>query len=365
MDRRKFLHSLNAISVSAALPAIALASESRLPRESLGVVLEGKTPSSSTNETSAQSTPRIALVSVGGFGSQIAEKLLGDMLAITLRRVIVIDTDSVQMRGNGADINILIGNGKAPPKSIRAVQRLMEAALPQIQEAVAGMDFVVLAVGMGGVSGTSIAPVVARLLSEREIATLAFVTQPSATEGQDQRQRAEVGMRELRKHVRNVVLFSDDGTPSNSAITEVAANHRNAISTAIELCRSITNSLSPDAYVGIDLEDIANLILDHGGDCAFGYGVGDISGAIKAIQQAIDHPPLGHRRLEQASAILVAIEYRSGQSNQFTLRMCKEIMTTVRAQISPEAWLLCCATLRPTLDENCIISILASGIGKG
>jgi cell division GTPase FtsZ len=131
----------------------------------------------------------------------------------------------------------------------------------------------------------------------------------------------------------------------------------------IQLCRCVTNSVAAEDFdVRVEFEDFRHFILDKGGRYAFGFGTArGVNGAKAATDLAVSHPHLGHGRLQQAAAALVAIEAPPN-----ALREARDIMLQVRRYLPANSDILySCVSTNPVDGVNgdaFRVSILASGI---
>lgn len=307
--------------------------------------------------------PKIGLVAVG----TISHAILGELAwrLPSLHRTMAIHTDANALRRIKADCKLWVSDGRAPPLTPQAAQLLAQTLMPDMAEAVAGLDMVLLVAGMGGPAGTGIAPVIAQVLREQKILTLAFTTLPFNFEGNRRHQNAQIGLQELGAQVNALlpVQNSDlERVVEENASLESVMNH--APLAFIQLCRSITNSvLVEHSNVCIDFEDLRHLILGQTGDCAFGFGAASgVNAADAAVQQAIHHVFLGQSRLQRASAVLVAIE---ATPDALSLRDVRSIMLSVGQQL-PSAPPVIYSTVSATPEDghDFRVSILASGIQR-
>lgn len=350
MYRRQFLQALNAMGVSSVLPASAFYAEG----------LSAITPTNAVGVTnSGWDIPKVGVVAVGGSGCAILSDLIGHLPCLGLS--IAIDTHVSALQRVKADRKILVGDGKALPLNPRTARLLALSCMPEIASAVAGLDMVFLVAGMGGAAGSGIAPIVVQMLREQDILTLAFATLPSNFESRLRQQNAQTGIRELRLHANALLPFSNgnigridgENTSFNSASIHAAMAFK-------QLWQGILNPIFRPGYVNIDFEDLKHLILSHDGDCAFGFGsASGMDGAAVAAQHAVEHPMLGRNRLQQASAILVAVRAPPGV---LMLHDSKNAMKSIRKQFSHDPWIIYGSYYEGTPDNEITVSILASGI---
>ena len=125
---------------------------------------------------------------------------------------------------------------------------------------------VIIIAGLGGGTGTSAAPVVARIAREKEVAlTVGIVTIPFQFEGTERIQMALAGIEEMRKHVDALFVIN------NEHLTEIDndLNPSNAFLKTDEALTTVISSLycliTPiDRRVCMDFNDV-NYTLRKGG----------------------------------------------------------------------------------------------------
>ena len=350
MYRRQFLQTLNAMGASIVLPASAFYAEGP------SVI----TPANAVEAAnSSWDIPKVGVVAVGGLGCAILSDLTGRLPYLGL--AIATDTDVSALQRVKADRKIFVGNGKAPPLNPHTARLLALSSMPEIANAVAGLDMVLLVAGMGGAAGSGIAPIVAQMLRELDIPTLAFAPLPSNFESQQRWQNAQTGIRDLRLHVNALLPFSNGNIkPVAGENTSFTSASSQAALGFDQLWQGILNPVCRPSLVNIDFEDLKHLILSHEGDCAFGFGSAcGVDGAAVAALHAIDHPMLGRSRLQQASAILVAVR---APPEVLMLRDSINAMRSIRNQLSHDPWIFYGTYYEGTPDDAITVSVLASGI---
>lgn len=356
MHRRQVLQIINAMGASVVLPASAFYDESA------SVITSTTTQTLDRPEEAADTgwdIPKVGVVAVGGLGSAVLSDLAGRIPY--LNRSIAIDTDAGALHRVQADRKILVGDGNALPLNHQAAQRIAQSSIREIANSVAGLDMVLLVAGMGGAAGTGIAPVVAQMLRERKILTVAFATLPFNSESLQRKLMARTGIRALRVHANALLPFANGNTAQVAGADALFTSVPNQAALAFnQLCRGILNPACRPSLVNIDFEDLRHIILSHEGDCAFGFGsASGFNGAEAAAFNAIDHPLLGQNRLQRASAALIAV----GASRQvLMLRDSVIALRNVRKHLSPDAWIIYGTAYDDTLGDEITVSVLASGI---
>lgn len=352
MHRRQFMHTLNAMGAGIALPAWAFHGENAY----------ATTPTSAVEVAGGdQAIPKIGVVAVGGQGCAILNDLAGRLPYLGLS--FAIDTDVASLLRVKAERKVLVGDGNTLPLNSHAARRLAQSSFPEIADAVAGLDMVLLVTGMGGAAGSSIAPLVAQMLRGQDILTLAFAILPPGFESQPRQQNAQIGIHELGVHVNALVPFFHGDRVRTVAELASSASVSSSSQAALvfeQLWRGILKPVCQPGWINIDFEDLRHILLNHQGDCAFGFGsASGVDSATAAAFQALEHPLLGRSRLQRASGLLVTVR-ASRQVLQSAGRMAA--IRSIRKQLSQDAWFLYGAYQDDTVDSKLMVSILATGI---
>lgn len=361
MDRRFFIHTLKAFVACSVLAdwELAVAKQSLKTPMPLARSVE---PTHFTETTHGPAdTLKIGVIAVGGIGRSI----LGDVASQLpcLSRTIAINTDAAALQQVRAHQKIRVGNFSLPSHDPELARFHALSAIPEITDAVAGLDMVLLVAGMVGGAGTGISPVVAHVLREQDILTLGFAISPFDFEGEQRQKTAQLGVRALGSLVHGLTPIRNSDIEAafdeNALFQSVMAQAPLAF---IQLCRSIANSVSrPDCITAIDFEDLRHLVLGWPGHCAFGFGsASGAQGALVATDLAINHPFLGLSRLQRASAALVAIEV---PPDGLFLREARDIMSQVRLHLPHDSDILYSSVPTQRREGHEFrVSILASGI---
>ena len=179
---------------------------------------------------------------------------------------------------------------------------------------------VIIIAGMGGGTGTYVAPAVARIAREKEVTlTVGIVTIPFLFEGIDRIQMAHAGINELSKYVD--ALFVID----NQRLTEIYndLDQSNAFAKSDETlsttARSLCDLITVKNKICLDFNDV-NYTLRKGGNAFIvsGFGWGE-SRVTKALQNALESPLLKGSDVFSSQKILMNFYYNS--DSEFPLLM--------------------------------------------
>ena len=178
----------------------------------------------------------------------------------------------------------------------------------------------IIIAGLGGETGTEVAPVVARIAREKEVTlTVGIVTIPFQFEGTNKILKALDGIEEMRKYVD--ALFIID----NQYLTEIYndldqsnafAKSNETLSTTV---RSLCDLITVKNKICLDFNDV-NYTLRKGGNAFIvsGFGWGE-SRVTKALQNALESPLLKGCDVFSSQKILMNFYYNS--DSEFPLLM--------------------------------------------
>ena len=157
----------------------------------------------------AELKTEIAVIGCGGGGSNTISRMMEE--GIHGAKLIAINTDAQHLIRTHADQRILVGRQRTRGLGAGSIPQIgEEAALENEQEiraVVSGCDMVFITVGLGGGTGTGVAPVVSKAAKEEGALTIAVVTLPFAAEGAIRMENAEAGLERLRDVADTVICL--------------------------------------------------------------------------------------------------------------------------------------------------------------
>ena len=353
MDRRTFIQSLPCLGATTALPVFSSAGGIR-PTARL------EAPTTPTKSKSV-SEPRIGVIAVGGAGGTILSELYGKLPYLS--HSTAIDIDSVALQRVAADRRILIGAATVRPSDAHATSKLANDARAQIADVVADLDIVFIVAGMGGTAGTTISPMVAEVLREKQVITIAAAFMPFNSEGPRRHRISDAGILGLGSTTNATFEISCELLCSCARQQAVSPSPATTIFERLYL--GVTAPVAePDFLVGLDSESLRECMSNEG---YAAIGIGSASGrnaAEAATRKAIAFRSLNEWNLRCASHIWALIE---GAPELLRLRDVAEVMHLIRDSIStglPDPIFFFGAIRNKTLDDDFRVTILASGIPR-
>src|ERR1700761_716546 len=218
---------------------------------------------------------------------------------------------------------------------------------------------VFITAGMGGGTGTGAAPVIARAVRELGILTVGVVTKPFAFEGDNRMRMAERGILELQQHVHTLIVIP------NQNLFRVA-NDRTTFAQAFAMAdevlhsgvRGVTDLIVMPGLINLDFADIRTVMSEMGKAM---MGTGEASGeerAARAADAAISNPLLDEVSLKGARSMLINIT----AGMDLSLHEVDEVVNRVRAEVDPDANVICGSTFDQAMDGRIRVSVVATGM---
>jgi cell division protein FtsZ len=305
----------------------------------------------------------IKVVGVGGAGGNA----INTMIDAGLQSVefIAINTDAQALEFNKAANRIQIGRsltrglgaGANPDIGRQAVEEDRDSVLQAIQ----GADMVFVTAGMGGGTGTGAAPIVAEIARDLGILTVGIVTKPFSFEGRKREEKAELGLRELKKNVDTLIVIPNQRL---LAVVEETTTFEQAFKMAdnvlLQATKGISDIIENTGYVNVDFADVRTVMATHG-EALMGNGTAHgENGAVEAARRAISSPLLEGVSIAGARGVLVNI---TGPSD-LTLSQVDNAMTVVEDEVGEGALVIFGMVIDKELREEISVTVIATGFNS-
>ncbi len=238
-------------------------------------------------------TPRIAVVGVGGQGSNLVNRLFS--YGIKSADTIAVNTDIGHLNMIKANKKILIGkditNGLGAGGFPEVAAKCADVSRGEIEQALEGYNLVFVAAGMGGGTGTGAAPIVSRVARELGATVVATVTYPFSLE-RSRRLKADWGLEQLNKEADCTIVVENDKLLSyvpNLPIEKAFEVVDNVTGNAV---KGIADCITLPSLINLDFADLKNVVRNTGtAVISLGYGRGS-DRVEQAIRSTRTHPLL-------------------------------------------------------------------------
>ncbi len=294
----------------------------------------------------------VRLIGLGNAGVHLADRVAMSGLAGV--EVIAMNTDSQSLVSSicqrkvalGEKATRGLGSGGDPDVGAQAAEESMD----EIRAAVDGAGLVFLCAGLGGGTGSGIAPLVAEAAREAGAIVMVIVTSPFSFEGRRRSAQAASSLAALSRLANVIVHFENDRMSElaspRSGIGETFAASDALLSACVS---SLVGILRGGGPMPVGLSDLLSAL--GGGSAAGAFGRGEGTGdnrAHDALARALKSPLLDRGRLlDESHSVVVHI---SGPSS-LTFAEVSAIMQELGKHIGENARLfLGVATQAGTAD---------------
>ncbi len=303
---------------------------------------------------------KIKVIGVGGSGCNAVNTMISARLAGV--EFIAANTDLQALGTSKAQVKLQLGARLTKGLGAGSNPEIgREAALEdedKIRDVLTGADMVFITAGMGGGTGTGAAPIIAGVACDLRVLTVAVVTKPFTFEGFKRMQRAEEGLKELKKHVDTLIVIPnqrllnvvDKATPLIEAFKVADDVLRQAV-------QGISDLITVPGLVNVDFADVQT-IMSHMGRAVMGMGISrGTNRAVEAAQKAISSPLLEDGSIEGARGVLLNIS--GGPS--LSLHEVTEASSIIQSAADPEANIIFGSVISDKLANDVIVTVIATG----
>jgi len=231
----------------------------------------------------------------------------------------------------------------------------------EIAEILSGSDMIFITAGMGGGTGTGAAPIVAEVAREMGILTVAIVTRPFPFEGKKRSAVAEQGIQQLSQTVDSLITIPNekllDVLGKEATLLEAFKAANDVLLGAV---KGIADLIMHPGMINVDFADVKSVMSEMGmAMMGTGFATG-VDRAREAAESAIRSPLLEDVNLQGARGILVNIT--AGEN--LSLGEFSEVGDTVEEFASDDATVVVGTVIDPTLDDEILVTVVATGLGS-
>ncbi len=317
-------------------------------------------PEEEEPEVSASSgIPKIRVIGVGGAGNNAVNSMIEAHIGTA--EYIAVNTDAQILYRNLAPKKIQIGikrtkglgAGADPEVGREAAEESREA----LSRAIEGTDLLFIAAGMGGGTGTGAAPVIAKLAKDKNILTVAIVTEPFAFEGRKKMDCALKGIANLRRNVDTLIVIPNQKILS-VADRDMPAKEAFAIADSVlrQGIRGIADLIVTPGLINCDFADVCT-ILKGKGLAHMGVGVAKGKDRIREALRFAVHSPLLDTTIQGAHGIIVNIV----GGNDLSLAEINDAMDSLYKVVDYNATIIHGVCIDPRIQEEVEITVIATG----
>lgn len=326
-------------------------------KKKMVVVMEEYTEfASESNENETFGIPKITIVGCGGAGNNNVTRL--HKIGIKNAETIAINTDWIDLENTNADKKILIGKritgGRGTGGDPKVAKRCFESSRKVVEDILNGSLLTFVTAGMGGGTGTGIAPLVAEIAKDQGAIVIAIVTTPFNVE-KERKLRAQDGIEELRHFANSVILLD------NNKLLAVAGNQPIELAFSImdqliaEIIKGITESVTEPSLINLDFADL-KAIMSKGGISTMIYGEGSYKEPGEVVARALNNPLLD---INYRGATGAFIHITSGE--KLSLKCAQEITEHIVKELDTNANVIFGARVDPAYGDQVKLMSVITG----
>ncbi len=326
------------------------------PLESALQGADESSPNTSCETEYQMQKPEIKVAGIGGGGNNTVDRIVSE--GVEEVEKIAINTDHTHLKRVEADKKIPVGKeitgGRGAGGSIEVGKRAAENSRQKFREAFRGSDFVFIACGLGGGTGTGGAPIAAEVAKEEGAVVTGVATMPFKVEQREE--TAKKGLEELRKHADSVIVID------NNRLYDMAAKlpMRYAFTMADEVLTStlkgITETIMVPSLINLDFADV-KAIMETGSIMLVGTGEAEGDNrAEESVKQALACPLLGDIDYSSADGVIMHVA-----GADVSISEANQIGNVVKEHVNPQAQRILGARIDRSLGETLQTILLISG----
>ena len=301
--------------------------------------------------------PRILVCGCGGSGNNTMNRIthIGVEGAIT----VAINKDKQHLDNTRAMQKLLVGRhitrGLGAGGDPAMGRRCAEAGRDVITKIVDGADLVFVTAGLGGGTGTGIAPIVAEEAKRSGALVVAVVTTPFTVERRRRMELALEGLELVRKAADAVLVLDNNRLlhfVPNLPLEEAFSIMDQLIA---EIVKGVVETITLPSLINLDFADVRS-IMTGGGVTMMLYGESD-QGPEEVVHESLNHPLLD---IEIDGATGALIHVTGGP--YMTLEQANQVVDLMTARLSPNANVILGARQDPAFGDTIKVMSIITGV---
>lgn len=306
-----------------------------------------------------QTFASIKVVGVGGAGGSAVNRMKD--AGLNGVQFIAMNTDAQALHNSKADVKIHLGHNTTNGLGAGADPAVGEAAaresIDEIRESLEGADMVFVTIGAGGGTGSGAGHVVAEVARDLGILTVGVATKPFSFEGEKRRANAEWAIAQLGRQVDTLISIPNDRLLQTiDRRTPLLETFKIADDVLRQGVQGISELITEHGLINLDFADV-KAIMSNAGSALMGIGRASGEGrAAQAAQQAIESP-LIEVSIDGAKGVLFNVT----GGYDMSMAEIQEAAEIITSAVSSDANIIFGATLKPELEDELIITVIATG----
>lgn len=302
--------------------------------------------------------PRIVIVGCGGAGNNTVNRLYH--MKVSGAETIAINTDKQHLEMIQADRRVLIG--KSLTKGLGAGgfpdigKRAAEMARTTLEGLLEDADLVFVTAGMGGGTGTGVAPVIAQIAKEQGAIVVGMVSYPFQVE-KARLLRAEEGLEALSNAADSVIVL--DNNRLMTFVPNLPLGQAFSVMDQLiaETVKGISETITEPSLINIDYADV-RAIMSKGGVAVMLVGESKQQNkAESVVHECLNHPLLD---IDYRGATGSLIHITGG--SDLTLHDAEEIASSLTYELDAHADVIWGARINKEYEGKVRVMAIMTGV---
>jgi cell division protein FtsZ len=310
----------------------------------------------------APSPVQLCIAAIGGAGAKIAKSVLAAPSSHV--RHLVADTDRQALSRVDArtaiQIGLKSGAGTGTAADSGSGREAAHESLGAVMAHLDGATKALIVAGLGGGTGSGIAPAICRAARERGLFTVAFVTTPFEFEGFQRRLIAERGVLELEGCADLVIVMENqrliETVEHDTPLAEALRMVDRAFGATVRIMGAFG---AGEPLLDLNFAELGRILAGGGRasiTCGEGSGDDRVAAALQSLREC---RAFGTERLDGQRRLIVDV---SGGPD-LSLRDVDSVAHGIREMAHPEAEVHFGASLDDACANRLVISVLGIGLG--
>lgn len=302
----------------------------------------------------------ISVIGCGGGGCNTVDRIYSE--GISGAELVAVNTDAQDLQECSAESKLLVGKETCKGRGAGSVpnkgRQSAEEDIDEIEKLVEDQDMVFITAGMGGGTGTGVAPVVAEKASEYAL-TISIVTTPFSAEGKARMDNATGGLKKLKSHSDTVIVVPNDKLLDFAPDLPLQKAFKLADEVLMRSVKGITELITKPSLVNLDFADVKT-VMEGGGVAMIGLGESNnTEGAEDSILEALESPLLDIN-ISDASNVLVNVT--GGENMQ--VDEAQGVVQLLNSRVSDEARIIWGAGVDENLQSKVRTMVVITGVSS-
>ena len=309
---------------------------------------------------------KVKIIGIGGAGCNAVKQMLDDNWKNV--EFYAVDTDKEALSTCNGTTQVQIGvntiQGRGTDGSLELGKRAAAESMDELRSTVSDAKMVIVLAGMGGGTGTAVAPLIASLAREQGTLTVCFVTRPFDSEGEHRAEQALYGVQEMQRVSQpraDALIVVPNQRILDLIDRELSMQEAFQKSDEILLqgVNSIADMITETGEINVDFHDIQSMLRDQG---TILMGIGKAKGENRAkiaAQNAISSPLLEDHSIVGDAVMIITIS----SPPSFTMTELNEVMRVILEGVE-DAQPIFGVVYKDALELNdeMLVTIIANGL---